>query len=266
MGKVTFYRIALNTWNEYMVYRMNFIFWRVRVIVRFLITFFLWSSIFSQDIDLLGYNRRTMLTYLLLVYLLGNFVYATRTQDIGDEIHEGNLTNYLLKPLNYFLFILARDTSDKLLNLSFTLVELIMLFTLLNPPFFWQTDMMFVSISFLAFCGSVIIYFLLSSLLGLLGFWTSEVWATRFIFIIILDFLAGNFFPTDILPKLIANVLMYTPFPYMFYFPARIYLGEVTEGFIAQGFFVMGVWVFFLIFAVHVVWYQGLKVYGAQGR
>lgn len=261
-----YWMIIKNTWDEALVYRLNFILWRVRVVIRFLITYFLWSSIYTGNQNFFGYSREQILTYVLAVYIVSNFVFATRTQDIGSEINEGKLTNYLLKPINYFASLISRDASDKLLNFSFTILESVILFLLLKPPFFFQMNLWLILIAVLVFVGSVGVYFCISVLLGFMGFWTTEVWATRFIFIILLDFVAGNFFPIDILPKTVSQILMLTPFPYMFYFPVKIYLGQLGTGEIVQGFLVMLVWVFVLTKGVKLVWKKGLKVYSAEGR
>lgn len=261
-----YWLIIRNSWDEYFTYRLNFILWRVRVVIRFLITYFLWSSIYSGNQKFFGYTRDSMLTYVLLVYIVSNFVFATRTQDIGSEINEGKLTNYLLKPISYFKGVAARDVSDKLLNFGFTVVEFTILFALLKPPFLVQSNVLYIAAALMAFAGAVIVYFCMSVLLGFLGFWTPETWGARFIFIILLDFLAGNFFPIDILPQALAQILLLTPFPYMFYFPVKIYLGQLGIGQIIQGFVVVAIWSVALIQFVKYTWQQGLKVYSAEGR
>src|SRR3989344_3028222 len=231
-----YWMLIKNTWDEALVYRLNFVLWRVRVVIRFLITYFLWSSIYSGNQQFFGYSREMMLTYVLMVYLVSNFVFATRTQDIGSEINEGKLTNYLLKPFNYFISLGARDVSDKLLNFGCTVFEFAIIYLLLKPPFFFQENLGLIILAIVAFVGAVGVYFCISVLLGFLGFWTSEVWATRFIFIILFDF------------------------------PVKVYLGQLTTSATIQGFGVMAVWVFLLTKAMFLVWRQGLKVYSAEGR
>jgi ABC-2 type transport system permease protein len=81
-----------------------------------------------------------------------------------------------------------------------------------------------------------------------------------------LDFLAGNFFPIDILPEAVARLLILTPFPYMFYFPVKIYLGQLYLAQIIQGFSLLLFWSFLLIYAVSHVWKKGLQIYSAEGR
>lgn len=261
-----YWLIIKNTWNEYLEYRLNFILWRVRVVIRFLITYFLWSAIYTNNQQFFGYSRQGMLTYVLLLYVVSNFVFATRTQDVGAEINEGRLTNYLLKPINYFGGLISRDMSDKLLNFGFTVIETALIFIILKPPIFIQTSVWLIALALGAFVGSVVVYFNLSLLLGFIGFWTAEVWAARFIFIIVVDYLAGSFFPIDILPAQFARLLMLTPFPYIYYFPVKLYLGNLNQHEIWSGFVIMIFWVLALSYLVANVWRRGLKIYSAEGR
>ena len=111
-----------------------------------------------------------------------------------------------------------------------------------------------------------IIYFLFNLLLGAVGFWSPDVWATRFIFNIALMFFAGGFFPLDILPKPVFNFLSLTPFPYTLFFPLKIYLGQLTTLEIVRGIMIGGVWIGILYMFVIIVWKKGLKDYTAYGR
>ena len=262
-----YWLIIRNTWDEYATYRLNFILWRVRVIIRFFITYFLWASIYSTTgQNFFGYSREQMLTYVLSVYIVSNFVFATRTQEVGAEINEGKLTNYLLQPLGYFSWLWTRDISDKLLNSLCTIFEVLFLILILKPPLFIQTNTILLVITLITFITAIIVYFCISLLLSFIGFWTSEVWATRFIFFILLDFLAGNFFPIDILPPVLAKTLLFTPFPYLFYFPVKIYLGQLTTNEISIGFLVLFCWTIILVKSVVRVWKKGLRTYSAEGR
>jgi ABC-2 type transport system permease protein len=261
-----YWLIIQNTWAESTAYRLNFILWRVRMVLRFLITYFLWSNIYAGGQVIFGYTQESILTYVILVYIVTNFVFATRTQEIGSEIHEGKITNYLLKPISYFKTVASRDVSDKLLNFGFTLFETILLIIILRPPLFFQTQALWLSLSFIAFVCAIMIYFCVSALLSMIGFWSSEVWATRFIFIILLDFVGGSFFPIDILPVALKSILFMTPFPYIFYFPVKLYLGDLPAPFVLQSFGMMLFWTVFLRWMIEKVWQKGLKIYSAEGR
>ena len=114
--------------------------WRVRSIIRLLAVYFLWLAIFRRNQELFGYNQELILTYVLGTSLVRALTLASRSVDVGGEIASGALSNYLLKPINYFHYWLSRDITDKLLNLSFVLVEVSLIIWLLKPPLFLQTN------------------------------------------------------------------------------------------------------------------------------
>lgn len=258
--------VARNTWEETLAYRLNFVMWRIRTNISLLAFYFLWLVIIPKGSSFFGYNQSTMLTYVLGTALISAIVLSTRTQAVGDEINQGNLSNYLIKPINYFLYWLFKDLGDKAMNIAFSIVELSILFIILNPPVFIQTNFNFLSAFLFATALSLVMYFFISILLGFVGFWSSEVWAPRFIFLVSIGFFSGVYFPLDILPQPIFQMFKLLPFSYLIYFPLKIYLGQLSYSLIFTGLGTMVFWIMILYLLVKFVWNRGLKIYTAQGR
>lgn len=261
-----YYIIARNTWDEMLTYRTSFVMWRLRNIIQLMTIYFLWSVVIPQGQSILGYTRGIMLTYILGTSLMDSIVLSSRTYEVGQEINSGNLMNFLLRPMNYFLYWFAKDVGDKLMNVCFSIVELSLVFIILKPPVFIQTNPFFILFFILSIILSLFLYFFINFLLGLIGFWSPEVWAPRFIFITILGFFAGSLFPLDILPKGIFEILRLLPFTYLLYFPLKIYLGQLNFYQIISGLSVSAFWVLAIYFVVKTVWKKGLKSYTAYGR
>lgn len=259
-------QIAKLTWDETFVYRLNFVMWRVRVVLQILTLYFLWSALIPTGASLFGYDQSSMLTYILGTSLISSIVLSSRSNAVGDEINSGNLSNFLLRPINYFLYWFARDVGDKAMNIIFSIIELTVLFVILKPPLFIQTESFYLLLTIVAIVLALIMYFFFNFLLGLIGFWSPEVWAPRFIFIILLNFFAGGLFPLDILPKFIFSAFQLLPFTYLLYFPIKIYLGQLTIIETFTGIMISLVWTLALYIIVQYVWRKGLKIYTAQGR
>ncbi len=261
-----YFKVFSNTWGEVLSYRLNFVMWRFRVVLQLLTMFFLWQALIPPDGSLFGYTQSQMLTYILGTSLLTSIVLATRTAEIGDQINNGTLSNFLIRPISYMKYWFARDLGDKAMNLSFSLVEVSILVAIFRPPLFLQTDPLYLGFAFIAALISMTMYFFFNYLLGLFGFWSNEIWGPRFIFWIIINFFAGSLFPLDILPGQVFEVLKLLPFTYLLYFPLKIYLGSLGVSTILEGLFVSLIWTGILFLTVKIVWSKGLKLYGAEGK
>src|SRR3989338_6161894 len=244
-----YYLIARNTWDEVLTYRTSFIMWRVRSVIQVLTIYFLWSVVGPPGKTLLGYSQSLITTYIF-----------------GNEINSGNLMNFLIRPINYFLYWFSKDIGDKAMNICFSIVELTLIFLILRPPLFLQTDPFYISFFILSVILAIFIYFFINFLLGLIGFWSPEIWAPRFIFITILGFFAGGLFPLDILPKTIYEIIRFLPFTYLMYFPIKTYLGQLSLFEILSGLSISAFWVFAIYFIVKLIWRKGIRSYTAYGR
>lgn len=250
-------------------YRLSFIMWRIRNITQIFLVFFLWSSIFSgQRQELFGYNRDKILTYVFGILILRAIVLSARAVDVAGEISRGDITNLLLKPINYFRYWMTRDISSKILNFSFAAVEATALYFILKPPFFVQTNPVNIVLFIISVILAVFIFFHLLFLVNMIAFWVPEAgWAGQFLFIVIFtEFLSGGVFPIDILPGLAQKIIYSLPFPYLLFFPLQIYLGKFSTAIILRGLGIAVIWLLTLAFSANFVWDKGIKKYEAVGR
>ena len=250
-------------------YRVSFIMWRVRNLLQIFLVFFLWSTVFSDPNDIIfGYNRDKILTYVFGILIMKSLVLSSKVVDVSGEISRGDLTNYLLKPVNYFKYWMTRDISSKALNLGFAVFEFFLLYLVLKPSLFFQTDIVqlggFLTISFLA----IFLFFVLLFIVSFVPFWAPELgWGVQFLIIVVAtEFLSGGLFPLDILPSGIQGFLNLTPFPYLIFFPLQVFLGKVTGLALIKGILISISWSLILFYLMKRLWYKGLLVYRAEGR
>lgn len=261
-----YWQIFVVSLAEIFAWKLNFVLWRVRTVFLVLLLYFLWSAVYANNEILLGYDRSQMLTYVFLVAFLRSLVLSSRSIDVAGEIREGDLTNLLLRPVSYVGWWWSRDIADKVINICFAIVELTVIYLIFRPPIFFQTNMLALLLFASAALLALILYFYLSFLVSLAAFWIAEVWGIRFLIFIMLDFFAGALFPLDILPKQIFTALEFTPFPYLLFFPVKLYLGQLGPVQILQGFMVLSAWIILVVFLVRFSWARGLRTYGGEGR
>ena len=258
--------VLKNSFQEHFAYRLNFILWRVRMVVSILISFFLWQTIFRSRDTVFGYREAQMLTYILLITFIGSIVLSTQTFRVAEEINFGRLSDFLIRPIHYFGYVFSRDIADKLINTIFSFFELGLLILLLHPPLILQSGSLWLGLFFLSVVFAAILYFEIGMLLSFIGFWSKETWAPRFVFYILVVFLACTYFPLDIFPPPIYNILQLLPFTYLVFFPIKIYLGKVEIAFLLKGFLLMLVWIMLLWYLMKILWRKGLKLYTAEGQ
>jgi ABC-2 type transport system permease protein len=257
--------ISKTVFAQYLVYRLSFILWRVRVITTLFLTFFLWSAAYQNKLQVFHYSRAQINTYILLVYLIGMIAYSSRLGDLASQIRNGAIINKLLKPFPFLRFSFVSELVDKVLNLCFGILEILLLLWFFKPEIFWQTDLVALVFSVLAVVlGAIISFFILFSL-SLIAFWSTEIWAPRFIFFVLISVASGTYFPLDILPQFFYRLLLLSPFPYFTYLPTKIYL----EGISLEHMLLLGLaflWVIISYFFARFLWRKGMREFSFFGR
>src|SRR3990172_6518136 len=263
-----YWQVTKTSWENGFVYRLNFLMWRVRAGIWLLTVYFLWGGIFQRTDGFLSYDKAAMMTYILGTGVLATIVFSTRSIDVGTEIAEGDLSNYLLKPVNYFAYWFSRDLADKLLNILFVIGEIGLIIFFLRPPLIMPTASGLIAMFLLVSILALVLYFIFSFLVSAFTFWYPEHngWPIRFFVFVLLEFLAGGLFPLDILPPVVFSLLRLLPPAYFMYYPLQVFLGRLSfwEGVgVVSG---LIFWIFLLAIVLNLVWRRGIKVYEAYGR
>ncbi len=250
------------TIKRYFVYRLSFILWRVRMFIGLIIIFFLWNAVFDKNQQFATYSKGALLSYILYVNVIATLVLGTRTADIAANINDGTIINYLLKPISFFRYFAMEDVADKLLNLVFALFEVWLLMVVFKPPIAVPSNFL---AGFIFLINGVCISFFINLMLSFVAFWTTETWAARFVYLMIIGFVSGSFFPLDLFPQWIYQILLLTPFPYLFYLPAKTLLGH-TDKLILWEYFFSFFWVFVAWRLAKLMWKLGNKSFSFWGK
>jgi len=250
---------------QYLVYRLSFVLWRFRVVLSLLLTYFLWTTVYTGRLQVFSYTETAMLTYVILVYLIGDLVYSSRISDLASQIRNGEIINHLLKPYSFFGVMFTREIVDKLLNVGFSFLEIGGLILIFKPDILIKFDLFTLILAMIAIFLGVAISFFISFAISLIAFWSTEVWAPRFVFIVLITVMAGSYFPLDILPRGFYQFLLWTPFPYFAYLPTKI----LIDGFSLPYLALTGValtWVFLSYLLAKGLWRKGMREFSFFGR
>src|SRR5438046_7608312 len=208
-------------------------------------TISLWRAIYSgKETDVAGYSLAQMISYYLIVTIVDALT-AVNEDDwqISADIKDGNISQFLLKPIDYLSYRLCLFGTGRLIYTVVAVVP-VTLFILLQRQYFvlppdWGTFGWFLVSTFM----TALLQFFISYTMALLAFWVLEV--STFIFILFaFEYSAGgHLFPLDILPPGIEHALQFTPFPYQLYFPVSIYMGKSAGSELFLGLMIQAGWV-----------------------
>lgn len=261
-----YYQVFKLTLQEYFEYRLNFLLWRFRSLITFVTLLVFWQAVYGSREMLLGYSKPQMFAYIIGISFLRSLVLGSRSSDLAGQIKSGELTKIIQKPWRVFSFWFSRDAADKLLNIIFTTVEIVIVLKLLNLSFYFpqqpQTYLYLIVILSL----SVLLYFFISFTISVISFWTDEVWGMRWLFgVILLEFMAGLYFPIDVLPGPLVKLLKFTPFPYLIFFPLKIWNEQVVGREVFKIVVVCLSWLIVFGGVSVKLWKKGIRNYGAYG-
>jgi len=261
-----YFKILQLTLQEYFVYRLNFILWRFRSFLSFITLLIFWEAIYGSRTTIFGYQKSQMIAYVLGIALLRGIVLGSRSIDMAGQIKSGELTAIILRPLNIFKFWLAKDLADKILNTLFTFLEIFVAIKLFNLPFYLPQQPLTYLVFLIVVILALFLYFFVSFAISTTAFWTDDTWATRWLFgIVFVDFLSGTYFPLDILPKAFVRLINLTPFPYLVYFPIKIWNEQIPNFEILKIISICFLWLIFFYLVAIIIWRKGAKNYGAYG-
>ncbi len=252
-----------------LVYRVNFFLRSAFGLIPLLATIYLWRAIYEgkeSGSDVAGYTLAGMISYYLLVTLV-DMVTAVTEDDwqIAADIKDGNISQFLLKPIDYLIYRLCLFGAGRLVYTLAALLPVALFVFWHRRYFIGPADGALFGWFLLSTALTALLQFFISYTMALLAFWVLEV--STFIFILFaFEYIAGgHLFPLDILPPGLAQVLNFTPFPYQLFFPVSIYLGRVSGPGLWQGLCIQTFWVLVFYVLARIVWRRGIRRYSAVG-
>jgi ABC-2 type transport system permease protein len=251
-----------------LTYRVNFIFRVIFGFVPLLALIYLWRAIFAGQpgATISDFSLAQMTSYYLMVTIVDAFTAVSEDDwQIAADIKDGNISQFLLKPINYLTYRLCLFFSGRMIYLLVAAVPLAIFIFYLKKYFVLPPNALAFGCFVVSMALTALLQFFTSYAMAMLAFWVLEV--STFIFILYaFEYLAsGHLFPLDILPAGLKAVMFLTPFPYQMYFPVSIYLGKTAGGDLARGLLIQASWVVAAWLIARFAWNRGIRKYAAVG-
>ena len=250
-----------------MEYRANFLLSMVSAAFPVFIQYFLWTSIYKGDTTQIinGYTYFQIIAYTVMASIISRLIRTGFEYEINDDIKNGGLNKYLIKPVNYFTYRLSCFIGQKLIQTLLILMIIVGVIFLLILRFefsltFYRVGLFLISL-FFAFILNFMIFFSVSTI----AFWLFEIGFLFEAIRIIIIMLSGGIFPIDILGKNVSNVLSYLPFKYTINFPVELINGRLNPSGEYHGILLQIGWIIVFTFLSKLLWAVGNKQYVAVG-
>lgn len=253
-------RTLISVYYAYMVeYRAELIFWVLSGSLP-LIFLGLWNQA-AQSTDV-GFTPTEFARYFLAVFLARQLTVVWVIWDFEKEVVQGKLSPLLLQPIDpvwrhFFGHVAERLTRAPLIIL------LVGLFCLLYP------DAMWIPTPYACFWGTLTLFlsfglrFLIQYTFAMLTFWVERATAIQQFWFLFYSFLSGMIAPLELFPEPIREFALWTPFPYLVYFPASLLVGLPVD--LRRGLVTIAIWGAIAFVLNRVLWRMGLKRYSGMG-
>lgn len=252
-----------------LTYRFNFLARTVFGFLPLIAVLYIWRTIYSgkgPESLIGGYTLAQMISYYLLTTIVDALT-AVNEDDwqIAADIKDGNISQFVLKPIDYLVYRLFLFFSGRATYLAVAAVPLAIFVLCLRQYFVLPPDWAMLGVFLVSTFLTALLQFFISYTMAMLAFWVLEV--STFIFIVFaFEYIAsGHMFPLDILPSGLAQILKFTPFPYQMYFPVSVYLGKLGNQELWLGLLTQVLWVAATYGLARVMWRRGLRKYSAVG-
>ncbi|MCM1983176.1 ABC transporter permease [Lyngbya confervoides] len=253
-------RVFLSVYYAYMVeYRAELLLW---VLANSLPIIMMGVWIEAATATPLTLSPVQFARYFISVFLVRQFTVVWVAWDFEKEVVEGRLSPRLLQPLDPVWHHVAGHVAERFARLPFS-VALIGLFFLLYPEAAWIPSWIdlfgFVLVLALAFA----LRFLIQYTFAICAFWTERATSIERVWLLFYTFLAGMVAPLDVFPESVRQVVQWTPFPSLVYFPASLLVGLPVA--VGQSLGVMLGWIAIFWGINRWLWRRGLRQYSGMG-
>lgn len=246
---------------------MSFV-WFLSALLTPLLMLIFWSgATAAQGGSILGWNYSDFATYYLLVTLAGSLFVAHIEEDVAeDDIRDGQLSIYILKPLPYYTFKCIGELPWRFMEGFFACISILIVFVF-APQFIRITTSplllsMAILMAILAYCMS----FSFKMCLGLLAFWLTEISGLMQITDIIVTLCGGIIVPLAFLPLGLKTLFNILPFAYMIYYPILAFLGKLDPASGLTIITIQFVWIVLFGLLYKFLWSSGKRKFTAVGR
>lgn len=248
------------------VYRWNFGIRALFSLFHLAFVFILWGAAYSGQNTIGGFDLNQTLTYFIVILMMQFFIGAQNEDyQISEDIRNGLINQFLLKPINYYLYRFSIFVAARIVSGLLALLPLLIALPLLKDHIVLPDELWRLALGLPAMLMAAMIQFTIAYIFGLLTFWFLEIQSFIILSLAVETVLGGQMFPLDLMPTWFYRVSQWLPYYYQMYFPTAIFTGRLDQASVVNGLAFQAFWVVALLGLAQLLWSRGLRRHTAVG-
>lgn len=228
--------------------------------------FILWTAAYHGQTSIGGFDLNQTLTYFIVILVMQFFIGAfNEDYQISEDIRNGLINQFLLKPINYYLYRFSIFVAARLVSGFLALLPILIALPLLKDHIVLPDELWRLTLGLPAMLMAALIQFTIAYIFGLLTFWFLEIQSFIILSLAVETVLGGQMFPLDLMPAWFYRISQWLPYYYQMYFPTAIFTGRLDEASALNGLAIQSFWVVALLLIAQLLWTRGLRRHTAVG-
>ena len=229
----------------------------VASVIGLLIAFSFWHAVYRHTAQIANMNLPTMISYVVIAMILGNYVSGVGNR-LSESIRSGEVAIELMKPYDLLLKLIWLDLGSKVsasVRNSLPLLVIGYAFLGVLAPVSLASGALFAVSAMLG----VLIGTQFDLIIGVLAFWTVNIWGLRVLRGGILSIFTGTLIPVTLFPAWLLHISEALPFQSMVYTPVAIYTGAIPLRTVGMTLLIQAAWLIGLYVLVRLIWSAALR-------
>lgn len=219
------------------------------------VLFCLYRAVFGSREYINNNSFAQVMTGIAVAVMIEELAYINGAK-LANMVNRGKMSYELLKPYSFPIKAITEAAADFCAGIIWKLIPMFVAIALTMglsiPKSFIHAGLFFIS----ALLG-VFILWGIQMTLQMFGFWFRNMLNVFMMMSTVYKLLGGMFISYCFFPKILTQILMCTPFAYIWHIPMEIYFGRISGGFIMLGLLMQIVWTLILGILIKYLYKRG---------
>lgn len=242
--------------------------WTLVAIIPPFIIYMYWRAALSTHKGTIGaWNLSGISSYYFLL-IVGSSILLAHIEDsvAREDIQEGQLTMYLLKPFSYYFSKLYMETPYRIIQGVFSLIAIAVFIFLFKLSLTFSTNPYVIFLAIIISLLGFTLCFTFKMIIGIIALWLTDIGGFYQLMDGIFFIFGGLLMPLSLFPGGLASIAYSLPFSYMLYFPIVAFQGNQSISDLHRIIFTQLIWIA-IFFSVYIFLFaKGLRKFTGVGQ